>query len=205
MKRIVKIEPYFEPRVWGGGTRLIEEFHYRTNIAPIGEAYCVVALPGHADCAVPDMNMTLSQLYTCYPEWFDCETEELPIKVNIIDPNTGKTRPIHPKEVYDNVNLPDKLIEFEDYPSSEELGCLVTRYWDEPGLYTLIRLKVKEKGQFLHERFAFYTCIKGEGTLNGIKVRQGDTFLVPDRMGWINIEGDLDLFLASYRNKNVEY
>ncbi len=317
MKKIVKIEAYFEPRVWGGGTRLIREFHYKTDVSPVGEAYCVVALPGHADCRVPEMNMTLSELYVQYPGWFRCECEELPIKVNIIDPladlsiqlhpddgfarsynggrgkpeawvildtpeegkiefghyarnreefielaesrqwdrllrylpcrkdafinipagtlhaigkgvltynisrnadltlrlydydridpNTGKRRPTHPKEVYDNVNLPDKLIEFQDFPSADELGCQVTRYWDEPGLYTLIRLRVREKGRFLHDRFAFYTCVKGEGTLNGIRIRQGDTFLVPDKMGWVDIEGDLDIFLASYRNMNTEY
>ena len=317
MKRIVKIEPYFEPRIWGGGKRLIEEFHYHTDISPLGEVYCVVALPGQADCLVPEMNMTLSQLYEQYPDWFDCECEQLPIKVNIIDPmdnlsiqlhpddefartynggrgkpeawvildtpeggriefghfarnkeefielaesrqwdkllrylpcrkdafinipsgtlhaigkgvltynisrtadltlrlydygridpNTGKHRPTHPKEVYDNVNLPDKLIEFQDFPSADELGCQVTRYWDEPGLYTLIRLRVKEKGRFLHDRFAFYTCVKGEGTVNGIRIRQGDTFLVPDRTGWISIEGDLNIFLASYRNMNTGY
>ena len=88
MKRIVRIEPHYEPRMWGGGTRLRDEFHYVTD---------------------------------------DC-------------------------------------------------------------------------GRFLHERFAFYTCVKGEGTLNGIPVRQGDTLLVPAGTGWIELNGKLDLFLASYRN-----
>lgn len=36
MKKIVKVEPYYEPRMWGGGKRLIEEFHYQTDIAPLG-------------------------------------------------------------------------------------------------------------------------------------------------------------------------
>ena len=317
MKKIVKIEPYYEPRVWGGGRRLIDEFHYHTDVAPLGEVYCVVALPGHADCHVPEMDMTLSQLYASHPEWFNCETEELPIKVNIIDPVadlsiqlhpddafarafnggrgkpeawvildtveggkiefghyarnreefielaenrrwdqllrylpcrkdafinipcgnlhaigkgvltfnisrnaeltlrlydydridplTGKKRQTHPQEVYENVNLPDRLIEFQDYPCAEEFGCRVTRYWDEPGLYTLIRLQVQEKGSFLHERFAFYVCVKGEGTINGVRIRQGDTFLVPDKAGWVDIQGGLDLFLCSYRNKEPEY
>jgi len=43
MKKIVKVEPYYEPRMWGGGKRLIEEFHYQTDIAPLGEVYNVVA------------------------------------------------------------------------------------------------------------------------------------------------------------------
>ncbi|GJM56479.1 hypothetical protein [uncultured Dubosiella sp.] len=45
MRKIVKIEPYYEPRMWGGGSRLKEEFHYATDVAPLGEVYNVVALP----------------------------------------------------------------------------------------------------------------------------------------------------------------
>lgn len=313
MKTIVKVLPFYEPRMWGGGRRLIDEFHYVTDVAPLGEVYNVVALPNHADCEIAEMNCTLSQLYEQNPDWFECETEQLPVRVNIldpeadlsiqihpddafaktynggrgkpeawvildapedgtiefghyaknreefvewtenkewdkllryihtpvdgfidiptgtlhaigkgvltynisrnadltlrlydydrIDPSTGTTREIQPQEVYDNVNLPDKLIEFQMFPYANEFGCKVTRYWDEPGLYTLIRLQVEEKGKFLHDRFAFYTCVKGEGTINGISIRQGETVLVPCHMGWVHFEGKMDLFLASYRNE----
>lgn len=313
MRKIVKIEPYYEPRMWGGGSRLKEEFHYATDVAPLGEVYNVVALPGHADCFVPEMNCTLSQLYVSCPEWFECETKELPIRVNIldpmadlsiqihpddafakqynggrgkpeawvildaptdgyiefghhaktheqfetwsterkwdkllrylktpvggfidipagtlhaigkgvltynisrnadctlrlydydrIDPATGAKRAIQVEEVLENVNIPDRMIEFQMFPSVSEHGCLVTRYWDEPGLYTLYRIETKEKGRFLHDAFAFYTCVKGKGTINGIPVRQGETVLVPCHSGWLELEGEMDLFLASYRNE----
>lgn len=316
MKKIVKILPFYEKRIWGGGTRLRDEFHYVTEVAPLGEVYNVVALKNHADCDVPEMNRKLSELYETCPDWFHCETEELPIRVNIldpiadlsiqihpddefakkynggrgkpeawvildtpedgriefghyarnrdefvsmtekrqwdkllrylktekdgfidipagtlhaigkgvltynisrnadctlrlydydrIDPETGRKRAIQPKEVYDNVNLPDKLIEFQQFSAANELGCLVTRYWDQPGLYTLIRLQVQEEGRFLHERFAFYTCVHGEGTVNDIPIRQGETILVPHGTGWITIKGNPDLFLASYRNENPD-
>ena len=49
MKRIVKVLPFYEPRMWGGGDRLRDEFHYDTDVAPLGEVYNVVALEGHAD------------------------------------------------------------------------------------------------------------------------------------------------------------
>lgn len=316
MKKIVAITPYYESRIWGGGRRLIEDFHYETKVAPLGEVYNVVALPGQADCYVPDMDMNLSTLYDTYPDWFCCETKQLPIRVNIldpmadlsiqihpddafaqsynggrgkpeawvildtpedgriefghyaqtkeefitwseqkqwdkllrylkaekdgfidipagtlhaigkgvltynisrnadctlrlydyerIDPATKKTRPIQPQEVYDNVNLPDKLITFQQFPAAKEHGLHVTRYWDEPGLYTLYRLQVETSGRFLHERFAFYTCVKGEGSINGRAIRQGETLLVPDHMGWITLEGKMDVFLASYRNEREE-
>lgn len=315
MKKIVKIDPFYEARMWGGGTRLHDEFHYETDVAPLGEVYNVVALKNHADCGVPEMDMTLSELYQKCPDWFDCETEELPIRVNILDPMAdlsiqihpddefakgynggrgkpeawvildtpadgqiqfghnartgdefvsltekrdwqkllrylkaekdgfidipagtlhaigtgvltynisrnadctlrlydydridpafGTKRPIQPEEVYENVNIPDRSTQFVHYPAAMENGIAVTRYWDQPGLYTLIRLQIAERGKFLHERFAFYTCVKGEGKINNISIRQGDTVLVPAGMGWLQLEGQMDLFLASYRNEKA--
>ena len=43
----------------GGGKCLEQEFHYVTDVKPLGEVYNVVALQGHADCPVPEMNCTL--------------------------------------------------------------------------------------------------------------------------------------------------
>ena len=63
----------------------------------------------------------------------------------------GKKRDIQPKAVYDNVNIPDTSTTFVVYPSAYERGIHVTRYWDEPGLYTLLRLQVEAQGSFKHE------------------------------------------------------
>lgn len=65
-----------------------------------------------------------------------------------------------------------------------------------------MRLQVAQQGKFLHDRFGFYTCVKGEGTINGVPIRQGETVLVPNHMGWLTFTGKMDLFLASYRNEN---
>lgn len=61
----------------------------------------------------------------------------------------------------------------------------------DPVLYTLTRIETEEKGRFFHERFAFCTCVKG----------QGETVLVPEHTGWLDLQGKMDLFMASYRNK----
>jgi mannose-6-phosphate isomerase len=315
MKKIIKIAPFYEARMWGGGKRLIEEFNYVTDIQPLGEVYNVVALKGHADCDVPEMNMTLYNLYEKHPEWFECDTKELPIRVNILDPETdlsiqihpddkfakeynngrgkpeawvildttengriqfghnakskeefikltedkewdkllrylkaekdgfidiptgtlhaigtgvltynisrnadltlrlydydridsatGEKRDIQPEEVYNNVNIPDHSTKFVHYPAALEDGIKVTRYWDQPGLYTLMRLQVDEKGKFLHDRFAFYTCVDGAGLINNVPIHKGETVLVPHGIGWLEIEGNIDLFLASYRNEKI--
>lgn len=86
--------------MWGGGNRLREEFHYVTDVAPLGEVYNVVALKDHADCYIPEMNMTLSELYTACPDWFSCDTEELPIRVNILDSIEKLSIQIHPDDAF---------------------------------------------------------------------------------------------------------
>ena len=312
MKKVVKVLPYYEPRMWGGGRRLIDEFHYVTDIAPIGEVYNVVALKNHADCYIPELQMSLAELYESMPDWFKCDTEELPIRVNIldpiadlsiqihpsdefakeynggrgkpeawvildsveggkiqfghnaktldefvelsinnkwdqllkylpvvvdgfidiptgtlhavgegvllynisrnadctlrlydyerIDPATNSLRPIQVEEVYKNVNIPDVSTEFVVYPVEEENDIRITRYWDEPGLYTLIRLQMDTGGEFDFPRFCFITCVKGEGTINEVAIIQGETVLVPEGTSKLSFEGKLDLFLASYQN-----
>lgn len=100
MKKIVKIDPYYEPRMWGEEKRLSEEFHYTTNVAPLGEVYNVVALAGHADCRISEMNTTLPQLYLDYPDWFQCECDTLPVRVNILDPEADLSIKIHPNDAF---------------------------------------------------------------------------------------------------------
>lgn len=58
-KQLLKVEPFFEPRIWGG-ERLKERYGYKTEITPVGEVYNVVALPGQADCLVGGTGKTLS-------------------------------------------------------------------------------------------------------------------------------------------------
>jgi mannose-6-phosphate isomerase len=98
-KDIFYILPYFEERLWGG-TRLLRDFGYQTDIRPVGEVYNVVALKNHADCRIRDYEMTLSELYERVPEFFNCDTKELPIRVNILDPAADLSIQLHPGDAY---------------------------------------------------------------------------------------------------------
>lgn len=98
-KQILKILPFFEPRIWGG-TRMVKNFNYQTDLTPIGEVYNVVALPGAADCPVAGTDLTLSQLYKKYPTWFNCDTQQLPIRVNLLDPMADLSIQLHPDDEY---------------------------------------------------------------------------------------------------------
>lgn len=310
-KRIVHILPFYGMRMWGG-TRLKEEFGYETEVDPLGEVYNVVALRDHADCLVKDESCTLAELYERRPDWFDCDTQELPVRVNIldpvedlsiqlhpgddyaavhggsrgkpeawvildapeggyivyghyaksldefkqlfesgqyqklfryipakkdwfldipagmlhaigkhvltynisrnadctyrlydydrIDPRTGAPRELSIAQVYDNLRIPGDKEGFIQFEPSFRDGCEITEYWDEPGLYTLKRLRIREEGSFDFDRFAFYTIVEGSGTICDFPVKKGDTVLVPHQYGRIEIKGALDMFLASYRN-----
>ena len=46
--------------------------------------------------------------------------------------------------------------------------------------------------------------MKGEGSIQGVPIRQGETILVPHGMGMLEYKGAMDLFLASYRNEKDE-
>ena len=313
-KQIVKILPFFEARIWGG-KRMLEAFNYQTDIYPIGEVYNVVALPGAADCPVADTDLTLSQLYKEYPDWFDCETEELPIRVNLldpladlsvqlhpddayamkhdhsrgkpeawvildtpadgkiefghhaktkeefaewvqagewgnllkylpakkdhfidipagtlhainrdvltynisrnadltyrlydygrIDPNTGEERELHINKVLENVLVPDTSEGFVWIEPYQRNGCEITDYWDEPGLYSLSRIKTKEQGTYRLKRFAFITVVDGAGTVNEVPISKGETVLIPAGIEHLEFTGALDLFVASYKNKEA--
>lgn len=311
-KQIVKILPFFEPRIWGG-KRMLETFNYQTDLYPIGEVYNVVALPGAADCPVAGTDLTLSQLYTEYPDWFDCDTEELLIRVNLLDPlsdlsvqlhpddayalehdnsrgkpeawvildtpadgkiefghhakskkefaewaetgewgkllkylpakkdyfidipagtlhainrdvltynisrnadltyrlydygriepETGEERELHIEKVLENVLVPDTSEGFIWIEPHKKAGCEITDYWDEPGLYSLSRIKTEDRGTYQLARFAFITIVEGEGKVNDVAVSKGETILVPAGVDYLEIAGTLDMFVASYKNE----
>lgn len=311
-KQIFKVLPFFEARIWGG-QRMLDTFSYKTDVFPVGEVYNVVALPGEADCPVEGTDMTLSELYEKYPEWFKCDTKQLPIRVNLldplsdlsvqlhpddeyamkydnsrgkpeawvildtpedgkiefghhaktkeefknlaenhdwpnllkylpakkdyfidipagtlhaigrdvltynisrnadltyrlydynrVDPNTKEERELHIDKVIDNVIVPDTSKGFEWHDSYLKEGCEITDYWDEPGLYTLSRLKVQNLGYYELERFSFITVVEGQGEINGMKVSKGESVFIPDSFGRLEFTGELNMFVASYRNK----
>ncbi len=310
-QRIVKIQPYFEERMWGG-KRLIERYDYHTDVYPVGEVYNVVALENHADCCVEEMDTTLSKLYKTHPEWFCCDTDELPIRVNILDPEAPLSIQLHPddpfakaynggrgkpeawvvldapddgtiafghtatskKELLDlidakawkqlisyipvvvddyldipcgtlhaigtdvltynisrnadctlrlydyeridphtkkqrdlqvdafikNLNIPDTSVGFVHHEAIKQDGLLLTHYFEQPGLYTLKRIVVNGNGHFVYDRFGFYTCVEGAGTINDVPIKKGETVLVPESCHDLQFDGTMDLFLASYRN-----
>ena len=80
----------------------------------------------------------------------------------------------------------------------------ITDYWDEPGLYTVSRVKCTGCDTYELPRFAFYTVVEGAGVVNDVPLKKGETVLVPAGTGELRLEGALDGFVASYRNEKGE-
>lgn len=270
-------------------------------------------LPGQVDCLVSGTGKTLSQLYREKPEWFNCDTAQLPIRVNILDPpgrsvrttspgrcparcstivlavsrrrgsfwirllmvvsplgimpNLGRvcslakaTRLIswfvisRPKKtgtwrfagtlhaigkdvltynisrnadltyrLFDyhridpttdmNVNyilirlsimsLCQTIVKLQWFDSTEEAGCILTRYWNEPGLYTLTRLKTVTAGHYSQPRFSFITVVEGDGYINGIEIKKGETIFVPDSFGDLFFREEWIALLPAMKTNNI--
>ena len=47
-KRIYRIEPILEERVWGG-QKIREKFQYKTDLKNIAQVYHVIGIPNHLD------------------------------------------------------------------------------------------------------------------------------------------------------------
>jgi mannose-6-phosphate isomerase len=117
-----------------------------------------------------------------------------------VDSATGTTRPLHKKEIYDNITVPDSGHEPVLIEPVVKQGCKIAIYHDEPGVYTGGRIEVDTEGVYEQEEFIFMTCINGHGLINGYPVNELETVLIPSQNGPIKIEGKLDLVFVSYKD-----
>jgi mannose-6-phosphate isomerase len=117
-----------------------------------------------------------------------------------IDPATGKTRPLHVQEIYDNITVPDSERDAILVAPIYKNGCQIRTYHDEPGCYTGGRIQVTDQGVYEQKEFFFATCINGRGLLNGRPICEFETVFIPQKFGPVNIIGDIDLIYVSYKN-----
>ena len=85
-----------------------------------------------------------------------------------VDPKTGSSRELAIDKVIDCVNVPDTTEGFVWFEPYEQGDLEITDYWDEPGLYTVSRVKCTGRGTYELPRFAFYTVVEGAGLVNEI-------------------------------------
>lgn len=112
----------------------------------------------------------------------------------------GNPRELHVEHVIKNVTVPDQNIGTVTYKTIERNGCQVSYLYDKPGSYSCGRIKTITKGSFALKEFYFMTCIEGKGTLEGIDIQAGDTYLIPCDYGSIELAGTMDMVYISYKD-----
>jgi len=98
-KRIVTVMPVYKERIWGGH-KIKADFNGQTDIEPCGEMWVVAALKGNGDNYLPELDMSLSNAFEMYPNWFNCNTYHLPFRCTIIDPIADLSVQVHPDDEY---------------------------------------------------------------------------------------------------------
>ena len=112
------------------------------------------------------------------------------------DPN----RPLHLQQVYDCANIPEVPVGAIQVKPTHSGGIDLYEYYDTPGEYTAKRMMVNGKGHYENQAFMFYGCYQGQGKINGIDIKAGQTLFVPANFGQIEFTGQMDLVTISYKS-----
>ena len=115
-----------------------------------------------------------------------------------IDPKTGKLREMNAEKVIECVNIPDSESKVEKLKKFEKDGCILTSFHSEPGVYSCGKIEVAKKGIYERDQFYFLTCIDGEGTVDGVGIKGGETLFVPCEYGQVTLEGNFNLTYVTY-------
>lgn len=98
-KKIYKIEPVFEQRIWGTQA-LKNKYHYEAELENIAEVYNVCAMPGHLDNRVAGTGLHLSEFYKQNRELFGCRSETMPVEVCMAHSDSYLSIQLHPDDAY---------------------------------------------------------------------------------------------------------
>lgn len=117
-----------------------------------------------------------------------------------IDVKTGKPRDLHLAQALTVINAPHH----EKGPIHPDpvliKGCKVTTFIDAPGKYSLLKVQTEAEGRFEFPGFYFITLIEGQGKIQGIPVKMGETYLVPQGSGSIELSGRLSALISTYKD-----
>lgn len=108
----------------------------------------------------------------------------------------GKKRPLHVKQSIDVIKAPfvqKKVPLNKEKKLSESFTQLVSC-----DFFTVWYANITNKTTF-EQTMPFLLCsvISGEGSVNGIKIKKADHFILPNNFGKVTLEGKMELILSS--------
>ena len=99
MGKILKMQPIFQEKIWGGN-RLQTVFDYDIPSDHTGECWAISGHPG-GDCRIEGMEMTLGQLWKAQPDLFGNTPGDIfPLLIKIIDAKDDLSIQVHPDDSY---------------------------------------------------------------------------------------------------------
>ncbi|AKU79331.1 type I phosphomannose isomerase catalytic subunit [Spiroplasma turonicum] len=99
MADIIKIEPYFSKKIWGG--QKLKDFGYNIGNDNIGEAWVLSAHPnGMSYLMLDDKKVSLLDFYNTNRTFFGNYPGEFPILAKIITANDNLSVQVHPTDEY---------------------------------------------------------------------------------------------------------
>ena len=106
-------------------------------------------------------------------------------------------RPLQLEQVYECVNIPEVPIGPIHVEPVRKGGMLQYDYYSAPNEYTAKRFRVETSGVFELDKFMFFVCVKGRGTVGGVELVPGQTVFVPAHYGPVELCGEMELFMIS--------
>lgn len=188
--KIYRIKPLIESRVWGG-QKLQEQFGYQTDLENIAEAYHVIAIPNHLDNEVEGTNLHLSEFYHENRSLFDCDSEDLPVRLVSACASGRLSYHLHPTDQYG--------LEHEGMRGKLEGSFTLRQSSEEYEMFLGHNAKTKEEFISLVEEGNW------DQLMRMVKVKYGDYVHMP--IGTLHGEGGdgSDICIAFSTNGDVTY
>lgn len=116
----------------------------------------------------------------------------------------GKKRPLHIKQSMDVTTVPAEPVEETirstvGMPANEWNRLYSCKYYD---VY-----KLEINGKMTSEQvypFLLMSVVEGKGCVNGLEVKKGDHFIIPNELGIIELEGEMVIIASSTSTINKE-
>lgn len=107
-------------------------------------------------------------------------------------------RPLHLKQAYECLNMPEIDLKPHDIINEEQPEMTIHHYYSKANEYTAKGFSVNGEGYYECEQFLFILCVKGQGCINDVLIKKGETLFIPAHFGKLILKGDMECMSISY-------
>lgn len=112
----------------------------------------------------------------------------------------GKKRQLDVDKAMDVIICPDNENPFVEPKIDKYDDVTVYTYVDKPKEFSAFRLNCNGSGEFGLDEFSFWFVADGEGEVDGTKIKKGETYFVPCKLGKLKMNGNFEIIIGSYKS-----